>query len=240
MNYQPNIKIHEQIAKAIFENGLLKQQLLERGEIIDDLKAEISQNTVRIIDATNAAAETREQLNMTIVEREERISELEGNVNTMNEAQREQAEQLQIERENLATISSQCEVKDEKIKSLNLQLNAMEVSKDELAKQKEESINLLKATCGGYYKTIEENKEEFKILNDKIKDHMKEIKRMEHDHTKEIKRMEQDFGESLKVQADEYLKQVTEKSTKTDELRVSSNQTSEGLGNAVDNVLDRS
>ena len=142
-------------------------------------------------------------------------------------------ELLRVEKENLDTKSHECDLKDEKIRSLDSQLHLVEKSKDELAKQTEETINLLKATSGGYCKTIEENEGQFKILNDTIKKHMTEIDRIKREHTKEIENMEKEFQTQLQKQSAKFLDQVKKSNSQNDKKAKTANLHTTNLENEV-------
>ena len=260
-----NLQIIQQAAETAFQNGLLKDQLLQREEIIKKLQETISANITKLEEKRIAVARAKEELNNTIEDKDRRISQLEENLNNTIEAHdtlvetRTQLHKTIVEKKEriseLETILKQvndkyeglvihhnqkidalqgdCNVKDEKIRGLNSQLHLVENSKNELTKQTEETIILLKANNDDQRKRIEENEGQFKILNDTIKKHMTEIDRIKRKHTKEIENMEKEFQTQLQKQSAKFLDQVKKSNSQNDKKAKTANLHTTNLENEV-------
>lgn len=244
MNYQQNMNLHEQITKAIFKNGLLNHQLLQSEGIIVRLQATISENTNKLKEKMITAEYTRDELKTTIVEKDEKISKLEDDINVMNRQHHELTEHYNKLLENakgeLATLEAsqvnECASKDETIHGLHSQLDLMTKNEAKLTEKSDKVIEILEGNLVEKQKQIQENDREFKILNDTIANHVIDKKKIKNDYDQEILKIKVDFEKRLEEHLAEYLKQVTESNTKSNELRDKSNQHSEALTNAVDKM----
>lgn len=208
MNNLQIIQQATETAEIIFKNGLMKQELLQREQIIQKLQETISANITKLEEKRIAVARAQEEFSNTIEDKDRRISQLEDNLNEKHNALVETQEQLTLE----------------------------QTSKIELTKKSSQEIELLKKTISKQEQTIEENENEFSILNQKLETYATEIEKLKHDQNKEIEEMKKEFEERLKEQADKYLNQVKKNYTITDELRVIADQTNQGLVNAVGNI----
>ena len=205
-----NLQIQQatETAEIVFKNGLLKQELLQREQIILKLQETISANITKLEEKRIAVARAQEELSNTIEDKDRRISQLENNLNEEQNALLETQKQLTLE----------------------------QTSKIEFTKKSSKEIELLKETISKQERKIEENENEFGILNQKLKIYADVVEKLKLDHNKEIEEMKKEFEERLKEQADKYLNQVKENYIITDELRVTADQTNQGLVNAVGNI----
>lgn len=205
-----NLQIQQatETAEIVFKNGLLKQELLQRDQIILKLQETISANITKLEEKRIAVARAQEELSNTIEDKDRRISQLENNLNEEQNALLETQKQLTLE----------------------------QTSKIEFTKKSSKEIELLKETISKQERKIEENENEFGILNQKLKTYATEMEKLKLDYDKEIEEMKKEFEERLKEQADKYLNQVKKNYTITDELRVIADQTNQGLVNAVGNI----
>lgn len=208
MNNLQIIQQATETAEIVFKNGLLKQELLQRDQIILKLQETISANITKLEEKRIAVARAQEELSNTIEDKDRRISQLENNLNEEQNALLETQKQLTLE----------------------------QTSKIEFTKKSSKEIELLKETISKQERKIEENENEFGILNQKLKTYATEMEKLKLDYDKEIEEMKKEFEERLKEQADKYLNQVKKNYTITDELRVIADQTNQGLVNAVGNI----
>ena len=241
MNNLQIIQQATETAEIVFNNGLLKQELLQREQIILKLQENINANTTKLEEKTNTAAETRERLNTTIKEAYERISKLEDNIKGLQRQHDEQGKYYDTLLENakgkLATQVNECALKDEKIQNLYSQLDLMKKNEAKLTEKSDKIIEILQGTLDEKQKQIQENENAFKILNATIASHATEIDKIKNDNNKKIQEMEVDFKKRLEEQAAKYLKQVKAKNATTKKLRDTANEYVTILDNGV-NVVD--
>ena len=137
-NLQKNIS--ENTRKLAEKRIIVAQAQEEFSKTIEEKDSRIlklEEDLNNTIEAHDTLAETRTELHTTIVEKKERISELE----TILKQEIDKYEGLVIlKNQKIDALQVDCNVKDEKIRSLDSQLHLVEKSKDELTKQKEESI----------------------------------------------------------------------------------------------------
>ena len=208
MNNLQIIQQATETAEIVFKNGLLKQELLQREQIILKLQETISANITKLEEKRIAVARAQEELSNTIEDKDRRISQLENNLNEEQNALLETQEQLTLE----------------------------QTSKIEFTKKSSKEIELLKETISKQERKIEENENEFGILNQKLKTYADDMEKLKFDQNKEIEEMKKEFEERLKEQADKYLNQVKKTNTRADELRDSSDQSTTNLTNVVENI----
>ena len=208
MNNLQIIQQATETAEIVFKNGLLKQELLQREQIILKLQENISANITKLEEKRIAVAQAQEELSRIEEAKDRRITQLLDNLNEKHNALVETQEQLTLE----------------------------QTSKIEFTKKSSQEIGLLKETISKQEQKIEEDENAFGILNEKLKTYATEIQKLKFDHNKEIEEMKKVFEERLKEQVAECLKQVKETNTRAGEFRDIADQSTTNLTNVVENI----
>ena len=208
MNSQAKINLQAQFTQVLFNNGILKQELARREQIINNMTSQNTENIQRMDSLLDTLTNRIEEKDQQIEEKDQQIEQKETKIRDLEEIEKQQKENIEELTNQHNTLKADHNLKLSEIMNLDDKIKMMREYEKQLKDSSIDQSLLLKGTLKEKTREIEQKESEFKILDAALKDMVNENKKMKEEYEGKINKMKETCENTINELTSQYDKKM--------------------------------